>query len=238
MFWLWFGLFYLWHSLGITIGYHRLLAHRSARTSKPILYFFLAGAYLSLQGSPASWAATHRFHHQVTDTPEDPHTPRRGIWYALNGWVWGGQNPDLDYLVPDILRDPVLAWFGSGPLPSRPVLNLSVVVGWRLLLWVLFGAEIALASLLAGFLAYWAPQLINTFCHWPAFFGSTKVAYRNHDTDDQSLNVPILNWITMGEALHNNHHAFPSRLSQAEPGEFDFSYQVCRLLRAVGLMRF
>lgn len=235
MFVFWFVGFYLFHALGITLGYHRLLAHKALKAHPLVRYFFVAGGYLALQGAPVSWAATHRYHHQTTDTDRDPHSPSKGFLHALQGWIWFQKNPDLDYLVPDLMRDPLLVSFGHGKMPAGAGVNLMFCILWRLMLWAFFGPEVAAASLAAGVLAFWAPQLVNTLCHMPVL-NDGQIGYRNHQTNDLSINLPILNWVTLGEALHNNHHAFPSRLSQAEPGEFDFTYETCRVLEKVGLL--
>src|SRR5277367_4263166 len=88
-----FLFFYLWHGLGITIGYHRLLAHRALRAAPLFEYIFVIGGYLAFQGSPIWWAAIHRAHHRYSDTDLDPHTPKKGLKYALLGWLF-----DTSYL--------------------------------------------------------------------------------------------------------------------------------------------
>ena len=83
-----FVLSYAWHMMGITIGYHRLLSHRSFRCPKLIEYFWVLGGYLAFQGSPIWWATMHRAHHRYTDSPFDPHSPRLSGWkYAYYGWI-------------------------------------------------------------------------------------------------------------------------------------------------------
>src|ERR1700688_1149741 len=68
-FFTWKALFvsaFLWWvatSLGIGIGYHRLLTHRGYKTPKAIEYFLTFCATLALEGGPISWVATHRIHH-------------------------------------------------------------------------------------------------------------------------------------------------------------------------------
>lgn len=229
----WFLIFATWHGIGITLGYHRLLAHKAAKANKILVYLLAMGGYLALQGAPISWVATHRYHHQVTDTDKDPHTPLKGFWYAFNGWIWSETEPSRDHLVLDLFNDyPLLVFFGTGGLPSRKWLNLSCFIGWRIFLLVILGPVVALASLLAGVFVYFLPQLINTLCHMP------KLGKRNYETKDLSTNISWLSYFTFGEAWHNNHHAKPKRLKQGDKGEFDITYEVAKILRMFKLMDF
>lgn len=231
-FMLWFLLFFAWHGLGVTIGYHRVLTHQSAKVKKPLLYLLVLGGYLSMQGAPIAWASTHRYHHQTTDTPKDPHTPTRGFWYAFNGWIWFGNEPSRDYLVADLIKDPFLKFLGTGALPSRWILNISSCILLRVLIFILFGKEALIASILAGIIIFIAPQTINTLCHMP------KLGSRNYETKDLSTNIPWLNIINFGEAWHNNHHARPKRLRLGEKGELDIGYEFCKLFKKLKLMDF
>ena len=83
------ALFLYWvaGSLGIGMGYHRLLTHRGFKCPKWVEYFLTVCATLSLEGGPIFWVATHRVHHQLTDKPGDPHSPRDGGFWAHMGWI-------------------------------------------------------------------------------------------------------------------------------------------------------
>ena len=72
-----FGIFMYWvaGSLGIGMGYHRLLTHRGYKTPKWMEYFLTLCGTLALEGGPIFWVATHRIHHQKSDQEGDPHTP-------------------------------------------------------------------------------------------------------------------------------------------------------------------
>jgi len=78
-------------SLGIGIGYHRLLTHRSYRTPKWVEYVLTICGTLALEGGPMFWVAVHRLHHQNTDQESDPHSPRDGGLWAHMGWIMTGQ---------------------------------------------------------------------------------------------------------------------------------------------------
>ena len=69
--------FYLVTGLGVTIGFHRLLTHRSF-TAAPALRVVLAVAgSMSFEGDVVGWVAIHRRHHAFADRPGDPHSPYR-----------------------------------------------------------------------------------------------------------------------------------------------------------------
>ena len=68
---------------GITIGYHRLLTHRSFRTPRWVEHCFAVIGICCLQDTPVRWVATHRIHHNHSDEGEDPHTP-------LVNFIWLG----------------------------------------------------------------------------------------------------------------------------------------------------
>src|SRR5271168_1638535 len=71
----WFICSYVYHGLGVTLGYHRLLAHRSLTLPKWFAYPVVLGGYLALQGSPVVWVGVHRLHHRKSDGRGDPHSP-------------------------------------------------------------------------------------------------------------------------------------------------------------------
>src|SRR4051794_28606331 len=90
---------YVVAGLGITVGYHRLLTHRSFQTAKWLEYAFAITGGLAIQGRVIDWVADHRKHHAHTDVEGDPHSPHaghgdgvlgamRGLWHAHTGWLW------------------------------------------------------------------------------------------------------------------------------------------------------
>ena len=90
-FFTWKALFvsmFLWWvsgSLGIGMGYHRLLTHRGYKTPKWVEYFLTTCATLALEGGPIFWVATHRIHHQFSDHEGDPHSPDRWQMVGAHG---------------------------------------------------------------------------------------------------------------------------------------------------------
>jgi sn-1 stearoyl-lipid 9-desaturase len=231
-----FVCFYFWHMMGITIGYHRLLAHRSFSCWKPVEYFWVLAGYLAWEASPIWWATMHRAHHRYTDSELDPHSPRNGGWMqAYFGWFTGTEYPD--YISPqvmgkDLVKDPLYRFFEQGGNWHRGH-YCSMIIGFafRGILWLIFGWQVALASLFAGLVVQQVPLLLNVVCHLP------KLGYKNYDTGDDSVNVWWVAMLTTGEGWHNNHHAFPgSARSGVKPWELDAAWVTIRLMKLLGLV--
>ena len=83
-------------SLGIGMGYHRLLTHRSYQVPKWLEYSLAVCGTLALEGGPIFWVATHRVHHQFSDKQGDPHTPRDGKWWSHIIWMMVGDVTHCD----------------------------------------------------------------------------------------------------------------------------------------------
>jgi stearoyl-CoA desaturase (delta-9 desaturase) len=202
---------YLATGFGITVGSHRLLAHRSFKT-RPWLRGTLAVlGSMAVEGPVISWVANHRKHHAHADRPGDPHSPHlgahgafAGFWHAHLGWMLNEPTADKRRYAPDLLEDPVVRWVDRG-FPAWVVLTLLIPFGVG---WALSGTLTgALAGLLWGglvrvFLLHHVTFSINSVCH---FFGTRRFA-----TGDESRNVAWLAPISFGEAWHHNHHAFPT----------------------------
>jgi len=98
-------------SLGIGMGYHRLLTHRGYKTPKWMEYVLAVCGTLALEGGPLLWVATHRLHHQNTGKEGDPHSPHDGGFWAHMGWILTGKtmqrnSAELLPFVPE-LRGPI-----------------------------------------------------------------------------------------------------------------------------------
>jgi stearoyl-CoA desaturase (delta-9 desaturase) len=207
---------YLLTGVGITVGFHRLLTHRSFKTSAPMRAVLAALGSAAVEGPVIEWVANHRKHHQFSDQPGDPHSPHvdhghgwrgafAGLFHAHVGWIFKGADmASEERYAQDLLRDPVIRfidrtfpfWVIVGiafPFGLGVALTGSIVGGLTGLLW---GGAVRL------FLLHHATFSINSLCH---FFGSRRFA-----TGDQSRNLFWLALPTLGEAWHNNHHAFPT----------------------------
>jgi stearoyl-CoA desaturase (Delta-9 desaturase) len=207
---------YLLTGLGITVGFHRLLTHRSFKTSPALRGLLAALGSAAVEGPVIEWVANHRKHHRFSDAPGDPHSPHvdhasgwrgalAGLFHAHVGWILGGDAlADRERYAKDLLADPVvrfvdrafLLWVLLGlafPFGLGLAITGSIVGGLTAMLW---GGAVRM------FCLHHATFSINSLCH---YFGRRSFA-----TDDQSRNLLWLALPTLGEAWHNNHHAFPT----------------------------
>jgi stearoyl-CoA desaturase (delta-9 desaturase) len=207
---------YLLCGLGITVGYHRLFTHRSFKTTRALRVLLAVLGSMAVEGPLIDWASTHRKHHRFSDRRGDPHSPHvdqdaglrgalRGLAHAHLGWIFRGKdiaNPRR--YAKDLLADRDLRfisrtfplWAAAGlalPFGLGVALTGSLVGGLTGLLW---GGAVRL------FLVHHTTFSINSLCH---FFGRRPFA-----TGDQSRNLAWLAPLSLGEAWHNNHHAFPT----------------------------
>ena len=60
---------------GVTVGFHRLLTHRSFKCHPLLRAAFAALGSAAAEGPVIDWVATHRKHHQFSDVDGDPHSP-------------------------------------------------------------------------------------------------------------------------------------------------------------------
>lgn len=221
-------LYWIAGSLGIGMGFHRLLTHRGYRVPRIVEYFLVTCGTLALEGGPIQWVTTHRIHHAHTDKEGDPHTPRDGRWWAHIGWIVRGtaQNHDqatYERYAPDLTRDRYYVWLNKNYyLPSFALLiGLLAFGGWGLMLWGIF---------LRATLGLHATWLVNSATHlW---------GRRRFLTLEDSRNSWWVALLTFGEGWHNNHHAFPT---SARHGlrwyEVDVNWWGIRILQLLGVAR-
>jgi fatty-acid desaturase len=222
------GIFLYWLAtgLGISMGYHRLLTHRSYKIPLPLEYFFAVCGTLTLEGGPISWVATHRIHHQNSDRPGDPHSPRDGGWWAHAGWLLSGEanhsnTRKMSKYAPDLAKHRFYVWLNNYHWVPMVVLAilLYAIAGFPLVLWgiclrVVFGLH--------------TTWLVNSATH---MWGSRRFA-----THDDSRNNWWVAWLTFGEGWHNNHHAHPSSARHGLAWyEFDPSWIQIKLLKVFNI---
>lgn len=202
-----FVLFYCYHCLGITLGYHRLLSHRSLVVPKWLEYFIVSGGYLSFEGSPIFWVSTHRLHHRYSDQSGDPHSPLDGLWHAFISWMWHPiviiSKEESQKQVPDLYRDPIYRFLHCRHTIWDGWLCLLIGVIYRVAIFAIFGVWVLLGNLAATALAFCGPLLVNSISHLRQF------GYETYPCGDNSRNVWFVAALSMGEGWHNNHHAFP-----------------------------
>ena len=221
-------LYWIAGSLGIGMGYHRLLTHRGYKTPKPVEYFLSLCGTLAVEGGPANWVVTHRIHHRFSDQEGDPHSPRDGGWWAHMGWILVGRAQEhppavLNRYAPDLMRDRFQSWLNR--LYIWPIvavgLGLYALGGWPFLTWGLC------LRVVLGLHATW---LVNSATH---MWGSRRFATR-----DDSRNNWWVAWLTFGEGWHNNHHAHPTSARHGLAWyEIDMNWWGIRTLKWLGLAK-
>ncbi len=231
-----FFAFYLYHAMGITLGYHRLLSHRSLKVPLWLEYFIVSGGYLSFEGSPIFWVATHRLHHRYSDKPGDPHSPLDGLWHAFISWMWHPiviiTSEQSRKIVPDLYRDPVYRALHCGHSRWEGPLCLALGVIFRVAIYFAFGPIVLCANLLATGVAFLGPLLVNTVSHLQQF------GYQTYQSRDGSRNVWFVALIALGEGWHNNHHAFPQSARHGlKRTELDVTWIAIKLLQFIGLAK-
>lgn len=209
--------------LGITLGWHRLVTHRSFQTPKWLEYFLVFCGVLSSEGGVIDWVGLHRMHHQHSDQELDPHDSRKGFWWSHIVWIFC-KSP-AQALVPrytqDIIDDPVYQFFNKHFLAFQVALGLLLlwIGGWSVLIWGVF------------------VRLVLVFhCTWFVNSATHKFGYRAYETTDSSTNCWWVALVTYGEGWHNNHHAFQySARHGLQWWEVDLTWMTIRFFQMLGL---
>ena len=233
-FWSWTALvcavvlYWIAGSLGIGMGFHRLLTHRGYHVPRFVEYFLVTCGTLALEGGPIQWVTTHRIHHAHTDKQGDPHTPRDGGWWAHVGWILRGTAQDhnqatLERYAPDLIKHRYYVWLDNYYYVPQLILLIALLAlgGWGVMLWGIF------LRVTVGLHATW---LVNSATHlW---------GRRRFVTQEDSRNSWWVALLTFGEGWHNNHHAFPT---SARHGlrwyEIDVNWWGIKALQLLGLAR-
>ncbi|KAI3737571.1 hypothetical protein L2E82_27578 [Cichorium intybus] len=210
---------------GVTLSYHRNLAHQSLKLPKWLEYTFAYLGVLSFQRDPIFWVSIHRFHHQHVESEKDPHSPTFGFWYSHMGWLF-----DSGYIIEkykernnvEDLKSQVFYRF----IQKTYMLHISALAvliyaygGFTYLVW---------AVGVAPTWGYHTTFLVNSACH---VWGN-----QTWDTGDLSKNNWWVALVTFGEGWHNNHHAFEySARHGLEWWQIDFCWYMIMFLEAIGL---
>ena len=234
---------YVITGFGVTVGFHRLLTHRSFAVPKWLEYTFAVLGSMAVQGPVMSWVADHRKHHAHADEEGDPHSPHvghgdgvggvmRGLWHAHVGWLLDrqGQASPRKY-ARDLFEDPGMRTINRRfPLLVLASLAIPALAGWALSGGTLAGAATGLlwGGFVRIFFVHHITWSVNSVCH---FLGR-----RRFETDDHSTNVPWLALLSFGESWHHNHHAFPRSAAHGlKRWELDPSELVIKWLEKAGL---
>lgn len=228
---------YVIRGMGVTTGFHRLLAHRSFKTSRPVQFLFALAGSLAVQGGPLWWVAHHRAHHAETDTEEDIHSPvTRGMWAAHMGWMMsdeafnekGTNSRDLHkfpeikalqryYVWINLAQIGALYGLGSVLQATAPELGTS---GLQMMVWGFFVSTV---------FTWHVTFMVNSVCH--------RYGNQAYNTGDASTNNVFIGILAFGEGWHNNHHQYPS---SARHGlrwyQLDVTWYLIRVLSWLGLV--
>jgi stearoyl-CoA desaturase (delta-9 desaturase) len=222
--------------MAITIGYHRMLSHRSFKAIPALRYLIVFLAVIALQGGPIHWAGTHRLHHAKSDEEGDPHSP------VVNSFFWGHMawnffshpqldtDEDFEHFVPDLCKDKGLVFFQDNFLLINIIFGFVVFgTGWLIGGWFTAISMVVWSGLIRIVLVWNFTWFVNSATHvW---------GYQNYDSKDQSRNNWWVAILTFGEGWHNNHHAYPqAACNQHRWHEFDMSYWVIYSMSRLGLV--
>jgi fatty-acid desaturase len=232
--------------LGINVGFHRLLTHRSFQCPLWLEHTLAVLGTCSLQFAPAFWVAIHRRHHHHPDSEMDPHSPLRSFFWAHFGWLLVRRPADMrpgvmiNRYARDLIRDPLYLalelrknWIKLGLVPWLAFFIAgfvaAVVTGETPIDAVWFGASLLVwGGPLRTVLVWHSSWSVNSVTHlW---------GYRNYATGDDSRNNPVIGLLAAGEGWHNNHHADPHSARHGHKWwEFDLAWQFIKLLMLLGL---
>jgi len=206
---IWAVIYYFCTGFGITVGYHRLWAHRSFTASLPLRFFLAAVGGGAVEGSIRWWSRDHRAHHRYTDTTKDPYSVRKGLLYAHLGWMIIKQDPKrigrTD--ITDLNADPIVRWQHK---------NYLLVVLFMGFLFPCLVAGLGWGDWRGGFFyagvcrlifVHHATFCVNSLAHW---LGDQPFDDR-HSPRDHVFTA----FMTLGEGYHNMHHEFPTDFRNA-----------------------
>jgi stearoyl-CoA desaturase (delta-9 desaturase) len=229
------GVFLLFHwitgGIGITLGFHRLVSHRSFEVPKWLEYFLIFCGTLACQGGPIDWIGLHRIHHKYSDNGPDPHDSNKGFWWSHIGWMLYEipARQDIDRYIKDIKDDPFYQFCQKNMIPIQVVLGLVLYAwgeawignGWAFVVWGIF---LRLA--------------VVFHCTWFVNSATHKFGYKSHESNDHSKNCWWVALVTYGEGWHNNHHAYQySARHGLNWWEIDMTWMTIRFLQILGLAK-
>lgn len=227
--------------IGITVGFHRLFSHSAFQAHIPVKIILGILGSMACQGPLIYWVSNHRRHHQYSDQPGDPHSPYykeeehiapiRGLWHAQIGWTFTHEITNTFLFSKDLLRDSVITkvnqlyyvWVILGLIIPTVIGGIITGKSTGLLSGFLWGGCVRL------FLSYHFTNSINSITH---FNGNRPFDTREKSTNNIWLAIP-----TLGEAWHNNHHAFPNSAKFGlQWWQVDIGYWVIHVLEMLGLV--
>jgi stearoyl-CoA desaturase (delta-9 desaturase) len=238
-----FFVFYVISGMGITVGFHRMLTHRSFETVKPVQVGLAIAGSMALQGPVIRWVADHRRHHAYADKPGDPHSPHleehegvrgvlSGLWHAHTGWFFDSEKTNIKKFAPDLVADKAIRKVDKNfPLIALTSLFLPGIIGLAITRsWMGGLTALVWGGLARIFFLHHVTWSINSICH---FYGT-----RPFKSKDLSTNNWAMALLSFGEGWHNTHHAFPTSYKHGlRKFDFDPSAWFISGLKMLGLAR-
>jgi stearoyl-CoA desaturase (delta-9 desaturase) len=227
--WVLFGILYAVTGLGITVGYHRLISHRSFICSDPVKIALLIAGGWAFQNSALKWSADHVRHHAKVDQEEDPYNATKGFWHSHVFWLFLKDPFANDKYTTQFKKDRLVVWQDDYYIPilitgfALPFLAGLLHGGWMGGLGCFL-----LAGVGRAFLVLNSTFCINSICH---MWGDQP-----NGTDNSSRDSWWISLITFGEGYHNYHHAYPKDYRNGPKWyNFDPSKWLIFALQTVGL---
>lgn len=235
-----FLIFYCTNIIGITVGYHRYLTHRSFKTSDLLGGLLVAFGCMAFEGPPSFWVGSHRRHHMSPDKQLDPHSPFKNnklsfktFWHAHLGWMYNHKISSWSPYVSREFRESKLVRFFDHHywrIASLGLILPAVINGIVFRSWYHLWEGFMVCGLFRIFLQHHMTWSINSIGHiWGA---------QDFKTEDHSKNNLILGILAFGEGWHNGHHAFPG---SARHGllwwQLDLSYLLIKFFALCGLAK-
>lgn len=210
-----FFIYFLTGCLGISVTYHRYLAHKSWNAPKWWIYLGSVLGFYGITGSPIAWANNHVAHHRYVDTDKDPHSPKIMPWWKVQWFSMLTPYENFRFAIKNM--NPFQNMLHKYYFLFHSIILLSFLVFGGLHITAIF-------YLVPAAILWNLSNLVNTLNH--------SIGYRNHDTNDSSTNHVVTGILSWGEGWHNNHHAKSGKAQFGEKWwEFDISYLFISLLK-------
>ena len=215
--------------MGHSVGFHRLLIHRSFECPKWLEYTLVTIGTLVGMGGPTKMLYMHDIRDWSQRHPKcHPFFIHQS--FVLNDWWWNLhcdirlEHPPEFHSESEITGSRYYGFLDRCWLPLQLpfAAALFAIGGWPLVVW---GQCVRVVISLTG--------------HWFVGYLAHNVGPRTWYLEGhavQGFNVPGFGLLSMGEAWHNNHHAFPeSARFGLEPGQNDPGWWFLCGLRRMGL---
>jgi stearoyl-CoA desaturase (delta-9 desaturase) len=216
-------LHWLTGGIGITLGWHRLVSHRSFQTPKWLEYVLVFCGTLAMQGGPIWWVGLHRHHHLYSDQDVDHHDSCKGFWWSHIGWMMYDvpAEQEIPRFTKDIADDPFYQFLDK--------YFFQIQVAFAVVLFLIGGLPFLFwGSFVRLVLVYHTTWLVNSATH--------KFGYRTFESADRSTNCWWVALLAYGEGWHNNHHAHQySARHGMQWWEIDMTWMMIQLLQRLGL---